>query len=421
MPVALRIALRYLLSRKSHSAVNVISLVSTAGVAVAVMAIVCVLSVFNGFSDMASEQMGVLTPDIRVAPAQGKTIDRADSITQAIRAIAGIAAAAPTLEERALAVTGGRQMPVRIKGVTEAYDTITGIADAVHSDGLFMLADPAGSPMATIAVGVALQLDARPGYDYEQRPLTIYVPRRRGRINPANPATAFREMPTGVAGVFEVDQAEFDTDLVIIPLSTAAWLLDYPVDSLGRTTHASAIELRLEPGANPSAVASRLAEILGPDYIVADRRQQGQATFRMISIEKWITFAMLAFILVIASFNIISTLSMLVIEKQHAMSTLRAMGAPASMIGRIFMLEGWLISLAGGIAGIVAGSLLCLAQQHWGFIRLGGDPTVMVTDIYPVRLVVSDLLAVLVLVAIIGWISSSLTYAFTRRRLSAVR
>lgn len=403
----LRIALRYLLAKRGSNVVSVISLISVTGVGVAAMAIVCVLSVFNGFAILARSQTDTLTPDLRVDPSYGKAIDGIDSVTALISAVPHVRAVVPVLEERALAKCGSRQMPVRIKGVTDNYANVTSIDRVVKSDGMFVLSDSVLGPVATLSVGSAVGLQVRPGVDSY---VDIYVPRRRGRINPANPSASFLSGMFAVGGVFQADDAETDADLVLLPFGEAARLLD-------RDNAASAIEIGLEPGADADNVADVLRERLGNTLSVSTRRQQQQTSMRMIAIEKWITFAMLAFILTIASFNIISTLSMMVIEKTDNIRTLYAMGATRSFIGSIFRYEGWLISLAGGAGGVVAGVVLCLMQQWFGFIKLGGDHQVMVTDVYPVRVEVVDILVVLLLVAAIGWITSAVAAAFSRHRL----
>ena len=403
----LRIALRYLLAKRGSNVVSVISLISVTGVGVAAMAIVCVLSVFNGFAILAMSQTDTLTPDLRVDPLYGKVIDGIDSVTALISAVPHVRAVVPVLEERALAKCGSRQMPVRIKGVADNYANVTSIDRVVKSDGMFVLSDSVLGPVATLSVGSAVGLQVRPGVDSY---VDIYVPRRRGRINPANPSASFLSGMFAVGGDFQADDAESDAELVVLTFGEAARLLD-------RNNAASAIEIGLEPGADADNVADVLRERLGNTLSVSTRRQQQQTSMRMIAIEKWITFAMLAFILTIASFNIISTLSMMVIEKTDNIRTLYAMGATRSFIGSIFRYEGWLISLAGGAGGVVAGVVLCLMQQWFGFIKLGGDHQVMVTDVYPVRVEVVDILVVLLLVAAIGWITSAVAAAFSRHRL----
>ena len=403
--VSLRIAIRYLFSKKTHNAVNVISLISLAGVAVATMAIVCVLSVFNGFSDLSAAHLSLLDPDLKITPLEGKSISSVDSLIYEIEQIDGVDVAIPTIEEQALAIYGDRQMPVMIKGVPSEYENTTDIKSIVI-DGDFCLTDSIAS-YATLSVGAAIGLGATPSF---YRYLGIYMPKREGRVNVANPMTAFRSDSLIVAAVYQVAQAEYDTDMVILPLENVARLLDYDDE-------ATAIEVKLKSSANLSKVTPQMQTILGDGFVVKDRLRQQEQSFRMIEIEKWITFLMLAFILIIASFNIISTLSMLVIEKSENIHTLHSLGATSTMISRIFMLEGWLISIVGGIAGIIIGVILTLAQQWGGFIKLSGDPSALSIDHYPVRLDVMDLFVVMGLVIVIGFFTAQITALFTRKKI----
>ncbi|MCM1517321.1 MAG: FtsX-like permease family protein [Pseudoflavonifractor sp.] len=404
--LTLRVALRYLFAKKSHSAVNIISIISVAGVAVATLAIVCVLSVFNGFADLAGDKLSQLDPEIKVYPMSGKVIANADSLAAVLRAVPGVEVAAPTIEENALAVYGNRQMPVVIKGVTDDYDRVTSIRSIVKDDGTFMLSDSLYS-YTTLSVGVAMNLQAYPGfYDF----IGIYTPKRRGRINPANPISSFRSDSLIVGGVYQVEQPEYDTDMVIMPLGDVRRLLDYD-------TEATAIEIKSASDADVSGVIAAIREATGGAYKVKDRIGQQETSFRMIEIEKWITFLLLAFILVIASFNVISTLCMLVIEKDDDIAILDALGATRRQISGIFLTEGWLITLIGGVAGIVLGVALCMAQRWGGFIRLGGNHSVMSIDAYPVRVSPGDLIAVFVLVAVTGLVTALVTSLFTRRRM----
>ena len=360
--------MRYLFAKKSHNAVNVISFISMAGVAVATAAIVCVLSVFNGFSDLAMQRLSLIDPQAKVTPLKGKTIAAADSVAQAIASLPEVDSAVPMIEEHALAMYDGNQMAVSLHGVPEGYERVTDIRRCII-DGDFVTGTD-DLPLATISVGTAIRLGAHPG---AIEPIYIYVPRRTGRINPSNPMTAFMADSLLVSGVYRIDDSEADGQTVIVP-----------------------------------------------DYEVMDRMQQEQQSFNMISVEKWITFLMLALILVIASFNVVSTLSMLIIEKRDNMATLRALGAGPSLARRIFMWEGWLISATGGLAGIVLGVGLSLAQQIGGFIKLGGDPVKMSVTEYPVRVDLLDILIVAALVAaigfIVGWVTSRFTPVLPARR-----
>lgn len=413
--LSLRIALRYLFSRKSHSAVNIISFISLAGVAVATVAVVCVLSVFNGFTDLAGSRMSMIDPQLEVKRVDAQVIADGDSLVDAIKRVDGVEMALPTLMGQALAVYHDKQMPVRVKGVPGGYDRMTGISSLVI-DGEFYDADASPldtlpgmepRPLAAMGVGVAVNMLSGAGIT---EPMGIYVPRRLGNINPANPLGAFTADSVVVTAVFQVDQPQYDADLVMLPLETVRYLLDYEKEC-------SSVEVKLAPDANEGRAQAAIAAALGPDYMVLTRMEQQADTFRMIRIEKWISFLLLAFILVIASFNIISTLSILIIEKESNIRTMIALGASRGMLSRIFMLEGWLISIGGGIVGIIVGVALCLVQQYCGIIKLAGDTANLAIDVYPVRVDPVDLLAVLALVALIGLMSTALTRRFVKARV----
>lgn len=404
--LAWSIALRYLFSKKSQGAVNIISAVAVAGVAVATAAIVIVLSVFNGFTHLADSRLAAIDPDLKVVPIQGKAWTDGDSLAAIAARVAGVEMAMPVIEERGLLIFGNQQMPVIFKGVPDQYGELVNI-DSTVIDGKrqqWYFSEPA----ALISVGIAVKSTARPG-----AAVNLYVPRRTGRINPANPSTAFRGQEVAVTGVFQIDQPEYDNQHVFVPLGTARDLLEYQAE-------ATAIEIKLAPDAKPDAVATALADAIGPDAKVLTRAQTEQSAFRMIMVEKWITFLMLAFILVIASFNIVSTLALLVLEKRDNMNTLRALGAPQGLVRGIFMRLGFAISMAGGIAGIALGSVLVLIQQWGHVIKLAGDPSQMSILYYPVKLEPLDLLIVLALTAIIALGASVIAAALVRDRAARV-
>jgi ABC-type lipoprotein release transport system permease subunit len=402
--LVLRIALRYLFSKKSHNAVNVISVISIAGVAVATAAIIVVMSVFNGFADLASSHLSQLDPELKAVPASGKVIAGADSLCARINRLDGVDTAMPSLTERGLLVCGQSQLPVVFMGVTEAYSRITNI-DSVMVDGTFTAEPYYTWPVIQLSAGVAVHTGLHPDLDTA---VSLYVPRRKGKINPANPAAAFNGDETLVSGVFQVNQSEYDVDHIIVPLDLARRLLDY-------TDEASAIEIKLKDGASADNVIAEILNLSNGDITVQTRLEQQSEAFKMIAVEKWVTFMMLVFILVIASFNILSTLSLLVIEKRDNMQTLRAIGASYSMVAKVFMVEGVLITLTGGIFGIILGSVLTLLQQHGGYIKLAADPATLTTDVYPVRLACGDIFIVFAAIAIVAVLASLATRLFTRK------
>lgn len=406
--LSLKIAIRYLFARKSHSAVNVISVISVAGVAVASMAIIVVLSVFNGFHDLAASQLSHIDPELKVIASKGKVIDNADSVAAVLEAMPEIDVATPTLTERALLVGGDEQMPVVFKGVD--FDSYSRLSDfeALIIDGVYASSGIEDSvPSLEIAMGPAVKTRLRPSV----YPIaSVYVPRRTGRINPANPAAAYRSRDFAVSGVFRVDQPEYDSEYIIMPLDEARSLLEYG------SGEASAVEIRLAAGVGEDRGVEAVRKALnGLDITVLTRLEQQAESFRMIAVEKWVTFLMLMFILIVASFNIASTLSLMVIEKRDNMATLRALGAPSAMLRRVFVIEGWLITALGGVIGVAVGIVLSLLQEHFGFIKLAGDPSALTITAYPVHVAAGDVAAVLAAIFAVGILIGLISRIFTHK------
>lgn len=408
MTLAPRLALRYLFARKSHKVINVISYISMAGVALATMAIVVVLSVFNGFSDLARTHLALIDPDIKVVPTDSKVLADGDSLARRLEKLPEVATAMPVLQERALLVCEQAQTPVIVKGIDPALARKTMSLDDIIIDGEY---SPAGIVSDSIAgaqlsVGVAVATGLRPSaYTFAD----IYMPRRLGRINPANPSAAYRMMPVSVTGVFRVDQPEYDAEYVLAPLDKVRSLLEYT------DGECSAIEIKGADGVSPKALASAVRDAVPASVAVLDREQQQPDTYRMIAVEKWVTFLMLVFILIIASFNIVSTLSLMVIEKRQNMATLRAMGASHATVSSVFIWLGWFITATGAAAGTVIGLLLSLSQQHFGLIKLNADPSALTIDVYPVRVEWTDIAAVLAAVLVTGLVIAQTARLFTRK------
>ena len=400
--LTLRIALRYLFAKKSHRAVNIISAISTAGVAVATMAIVIVLSVFNGFTELSEQNLSYVDPDLQLKAVRGKVFAEADSLAEVIAGVSGVRAASPVIEERAMLIGGHAQLPIVFKALGDNYLDVLPV-DSLLIDGVYLDAVDS-TACVQISVGVANRTGLRPGYGSMA---DIYVPRREGRINPANPLAAFISSPVMISAVFQTDRAEIDNDRVIIPLSVARKLLAYD-------TEASAIDIAVAQGVDPAEVAADVRAVVGDAFVVLDRRMQQADAFRMIEIEKWVTFMMLIFILLIASFNILSTLSLMVVEKRGDSEIFRALGATTSFVRSIFVRQGFMITLFGGFAGIVAGIILSLVQQHFGLIKLAGDPEALTILVYPVAVNGTDIIVVALAVLVVAWLTSSITMLFTR-------
>lgn len=397
------IAWRYLRATKSHSAVSAISMISVVGVAVATAAIVCVLSVFNGFKNLLSDNLDRLAPDVLVTPAKGKTFENADSLAAVINSIEGVRAVMPSVTDNALAIYNSREMPITLRGVVpELYSAYTSI-DSLIVAGRFLAAD--STARSTVSVGVTQQLGAGPG----TTGLFLFAPRREGRVNIANPMVSFTTDSVNVSGIFQSLQNVYDENTIICDIATARGLFQY-------TTEATAIEVTVKDNAGITAVGDSISGLLGPSAVVKDRFRQQETHFRMISIEKWMTFLLLIFILTIASFNIISTLCMLIIEKQDSMSTLSSLGMTGKRIGRIFWWESMYVSLTGGFGGIILGVVLCLAQEQFGIIKLAGDPELMMIIAYPVAVEWRDVAVAMIPVVIIGMITAWISSAFARSR-----
>ncbi len=403
MRLALRIASRYLFSKKSHSAINIISAISVCGVGLITAAIICTLSVYNGFSSLIGSLLSDMQPDIKVMPAEGKTLDGTLAVWDEIETWGEVSYMTPVIEDMALAVYE-YQLPVTVKGIPDDY--CKGISlDKKLYNGEFIMRDEVVS-YAILGAGVASRLEAGAGY---RRPLELYAPRRQGRVNVANPANSFTSQRFFVAATFFTNQVEYDDNMVYIPLDDARELFDYP-------TEASAIEIMVHPSASVSKVESRLQNVLGDGYVVQDRMAQNGEAFRWINIEKWITFLILAFILLIATFNIVGSLSMLIVDKQDDISTLRKLGADDRLITRIFMAEGWLISMLGALSGLIIGVLLCWIQQEYGLLRLG-DTDSFIVEAYPVQLKWSDTVIVAAIVLLLGGVTAGYPARVLRKKL----
>ena len=401
--LALKMAWRYLTAPKTHGAVSAISIVSIVGVAVATAAIVIVLSVFNGFRYHLGARLDTLTTDISVTPAVGKVISNGDSLARVLAKVSGVEEVMPSVTDNALIIANSKEMPIVLKGVNPAvYSRITSV------DSLLLDGSPVSgydSSRAAISVGVAQRM----GIYSTEEPLLLFAPRRIGRINTANPASSFLSDSLNVGSVFRTMQNDFDDNMVICDISTARELFQYDKE-------ATSIEIKTTPGIDIASFAEALGTALGEKYVVKDRFRQQEVNFRMVSIEKWITFLLLAFILLIASFNIISTLCMLIIEKQQSLVTLTDIGMSRRRIGNIFWWESMLVTFCGAVSGVILGVGLSLLQEKFGFIKLAGDPESLVIQSYPVVVEWLDLAITWIPIFIIG-----IATAFISRRFAIVQ
>jgi len=398
--LAFKIAIRYLLAKKSHNAINAITVVASCGVAIITAALICILSVFNGFEDIVGLLTSQFDPELKIIATQGKTFHDTVELRQIISGNPEVDAISATLQETVLIVNGGRQIPAQIKGVDSLYQQVTCI-DSILWNGQYLLKDPVVD-YAILGIGLSQQVACRPGF---LRPMTVYCPRRQGKIDILNPEEAFVEHKFFCSAQFAVQQAEYDDALCLVDIQAARHLLQ---DS----SLCSAYELKLHANADINAVKERLNTQLKTHNLQAQTRYEQQAdNYRIVQIEKWITFLLILFILLIASFNIIGALSMLIIDKEAEINTLNALGADTHLIRQIFVIEGWLISGIGALSGIVLGGVLCYLQEHYGLIGLGDGSSIFVVDSYPVRLLASDVIWVSVAVLIIGFIATLLPCA----------
>lgn len=379
---SLYIARRYLFSRKSHHTINIISGISLCGVALATAALVVTLSVFNGFRDMVASFFTAFDPELKVTLAEGKTVAADDPSLTALRAYDGIEVYTEVLEDQALIVGNERQWVITIKGVDDNFEQQADLDAILYGDGEFVLH---ADVLEYGVMGIRLAAQLGLGTSYEGA-LPIYAPRRGERVNMSNPMQSFNQDELYSPGiVFAVNQNQYDANYIITSIAFARRLFD-------QQGKVSSVELRLKPGVSVSRAQSDIRALVGDRFLVENRYEQQADTFRIMQVEKFIAYLFLTFILLVASFNIIGSLSMLMIDKRDDVQTLRSLGANDQQISRIFLLEGWLISGFGALLGIAIGLLLCWLQMRYGFVKLGESEGSFVVDAYPVSVHATDII-----------------------------
>ena len=391
------IAKRYLFSKKSHNAINVISGVSVCGVALATLAMVCTLSVFNGFRDLVATMFTAFDPELKITSVNGKVFDSEDERIQSIRQWPEVEVFSCSLEDNAMVQYKGRQAMVVIKGVEDNFNQLTAIDSILYGRGELILHDE----VVDYAIpGIELVSVLGTGIRF-LNPLEVFAPKRGAKINVANPTTSFQTDYLHSSGlVFAVNQQKYDASYILTSLSFARNLFQYD-------TEVSSVELKLLPGANFSQVKDKIEDLLGSDFKVQDRYEQQLDTYRIMEVEKLISYIFLTFILLIACFNVIGSLSMLIIDKRKDVETLRNLGADNKLVYRIFLFEGCLISFIGALVGVALGLVLCLIQQEFGILSLGnGDMAgAFVVDAYPVSVQWGDVCLVLITVLLVSFLS----------------
>lgn len=389
------IARRYLFSKKSTHVINVISSISVIGVAVATMALVIVLSVFNGFHDLVASLFTSFDSQLKVVPVEGKTAPSDDPILTQIRLLPEVDVATETVEDQALAIYQGKQAMVKIKGVEDNFSELSHITDILYGDGTYSL-HAANLEYGILGIRLAQTMGIGAQWDGY---LKIYAPKKEGQLDLSNPGEGFVADSLNSPGVlFSVRQSKYDKNYIVTSIAFARNLF-------GQQGMLSDLEIRLKEGSNLNAVKAEMQKIAGTKYKVLDRFEQQEDTFKIMSIEKLMAYIFLTFILVVACFNIIGSLSMLIIDKKNDVVTLRNLGANDKQITRVFLFEGRMIAVIGAVIGIGLGLLLCLLQQQYGFVRLGESEGSFIVDAYPVSVHYTDVAIIFVTVIAVGWLA----------------
>lgn len=403
------IARRYLFSKKSHNAINVISGVSVCGVAFATLAMVCTLSVFNGFQDLVQTMFTAFDPELKITSVTGKVFDADDDRMKNVQEMPEVEIFSKSLEDNAMVQYKGRQAMVVIKGVEDNFNQLTAIDSILYGRGELKLRDE----VASYAIpGIELVSVLGTGIRFLD-PLEVYAPKRGVKLNVANPSSGLRMDYLHSSGLtFAVNQQKYDDSYILTSLDFARNLFQYD-------TEVSSIELKLHPNADVDVVKKKISKFLGDDFLVQDRYEQQMDTYRIMEVEKLISYLFLSFILLIACFNVIGSLSMLIIDKREDVITLRNLGADNQLIFRIFLFEGCLISFIGALVGVCGGLMLCLLQQEFGFLSLGSGDSAgsFVVDAYPVSVHFCDVMLVTITVLVVGFLSVLYPVRYLSRRL----
>jgi len=386
------IARRYLLGKKSQNAINIISGISILGITTGTMALVIVLSVFNGFDSVVKSLFNAFDPEIQISATEGKTFSPDPAISQSILDLPGVAAMSEVLEENVLLLYGDKQHIATIKGVDDAFQDVTGLDSMVY-EGSMKLKDR-NRAYAVVGQGVKYNLDI--GLSFID-PLWVYTIDRKAKVNMSQPEESIRRDFLYPSGIFQIEH-ELDSRYIFTDIEFVRELLSYPKE-------VTFLEVRLNPDYPPDQVQKEIAALLGEEFHVKNREEQNELFYRVMRSEKWAIFLILTFILIIASFNIIGSLSMLIIDKKKDILILRNMGAGNALIKKVFLVEGWMISAIGSISGLVLGTAISWIQQRFGVIKLSGSGAFII-DSYPVHIEVVDILLIWFTVLLIGLLAA---------------
>lgn len=394
MKTELKIAWRYLFAKKQYNAIHIISGISAAAVGVVTAAMVCVLSVMNGFGVMVEQLFSQFDPDIRIEAVSGKSFHDQGERFDALRQLSEVAMVSQSIEETALLQFEDKQMPVRLYGVDSVFPTLTHIENII-TEGHYEVYDGAFD-RAVLGQGLAWQMGIGARFI---SPLQLYAPKRNAKVNMLRPDQSFNDEVCFIAGTFAVQQVKYDNEVMLVDIDLTRRLLDYDNHEV------SALLVKVAPHTSIKQAKKAIQSLLGEGFAVLDRYEQQADFFRILRVEKLLTTLLLVFILLIASFNIIGSLSMLIIDKQTDIQTLSHLGANKKMIQRIFLFEGWLISALGAMVGLAIGLIVCLAQEHLGILKLGNG-TEYVVSAYPVAVQTTDVLIVAAVVLTLGFLAA---------------
>lgn len=394
MRTELKIAWRYLFAKKQYNAIHIISGISAAAVGVVTAAMVCVLSVMNGFGTLVEQMFSQFDPDLRIVANTGKSFHTTDEPFANLYTLSEVDIISQAIEETALLQFEGKQMPVRLYGVDSAFSQLTHIEDII-TDGHYEIYDGAFD-RAILGRGLAWQMGIGVRFVH---PLYLYAPKRTAKVNMLRPDQAFNDEVCFIAGTFAVQQSKYDDEVMLVDINLARRLLEYDPHEV------SSLLVKIAPNTSVRQAKKEIQQLLGDRYVVLDRYEQQADFFRILRVEKLLTTLLLVFILLIASFNIIGSLSMLIIDKKKDITTLSHLGANEKMIRRIFLFEGWMISALGAMIGLFIGLVICLVQEHFGILKLGNGLEYVISA-YPVTVQYTDILFVAAVVLLLGAIAA---------------
>ena len=404
MRLPLFIANRYLLAKKSHNLINIITWISILGISVGSFALIVVLSAFNGLEQVISSMNSRLTPDLQISPVKGKTIDLTDFPIGQLKDIQGVEYVIPTITEDALFRANDKQHIGQVKGVGLEYQQIDRLNEIIFGDDGLQLADDEEHDFAVPGAGVAWYLGINAYNPYAM--VRVYVP-KRGNASLMSLENSFNSDVLTVRSVFSTEQ-EQDEKMVLVPFDWLTELLEYD-------NKATNVELFTIPNADLNKIKKSVGTIIGEDFTVKNQQEQQETLYKIMRSEKWAVYVILTFILILATFNVVGSLSMLMIDKRKDTEILKSMGADKRLIQKIFMNEGLLISVAGGIIGLLLGIILVLLQQQFGFVKFGTGGNYVV-DAYPVLLKLKDVLLIFATILAVGCTSAFLTVRHAMRK-----